>query len=64
MRFIIPSLAALFLAGCSGSQHSQPSRETTAACMEYQSMMTAPMPPEAMRRLQKACAASTRDRGE
>lgn len=58
MRFILASLTAVFLSGCASNTPPQP--HETAACMNYRSMMTAPMPPDAMRRLQEKCAASRR----
>lgn len=59
MRIILASLTAVFLAGCTCNSHKPPKHET-AACMNYRSMMTAPMPPDAMQRLQEKCAASRR----
>ncbi|KGB23403.1 hypothetical protein ApDm4_2037 [Acetobacter pomorum] len=41
------------LAGCAQQPHHRSG--DTSACMNYRSMMTAPMPPEAMQRLQKQC---------
>ncbi|MBM3099148.1 hypothetical protein JRX38_14245 [Gluconobacter cerinus] len=57
MRLILAMLTAVFLTGCGCNSHKPQSHET-AACMNYRSMMTAPMPPDAMQRLQERCAAS------
>ncbi|KXV57151.1 hypothetical protein AD947_09440 [Acetobacter tropicalis] len=46
------------LAGCAQQLHHRSG--DTPACMNYRSMMTAPMPPEAMQRLQKQCEDSMR----
>lgn len=59
MRLILASLTAAFLAGCSCHSHALLKHET-AACMNYRAMMTAPMPPDVMQRLQEKCAASRR----
>ena len=59
MRLILASLTAVFLTGCACHSHKLPKHET-AACMNYRAMMTAPMPPDAMQRLQEKCAASRR----
>ena len=59
MRIILASLTAVILAGCTCNSH-KPQHHETAACMNYRSMMTAPMPPDAMQRLQEKCAASRR----
>jgi len=42
------------LAGCRSSEPPEPT-ETTPACYKYQLMMTAPMPEEAMQRLEREC---------
>ncbi|WP_048839579.1 hypothetical protein [Acetobacter cibinongensis] len=44
------------LSGC--AQQPRQRLGDTSACMNYRSMMTAPMPPEAMQRLQKQCEVS------
>ncbi|WP_215750433.1 MULTISPECIES: hypothetical protein [unclassified Gluconobacter] len=54
MRLILASLAVVILAGCT----RKPQLHETAACINYRSMMTAPMPSDAMQRLQEKCAAS------
>ncbi|GFE98160.1 hypothetical protein DmGdi_32330 [Gluconobacter sp. Gdi] len=59
MRFILISLTAVFLAGCACNSH-EPQPHETAACMNYRTMMTAPMPPDAMQWLQEKCEASRR----
>lgn len=59
MRLIFASLTAVFLAGGTCHSHEPPKHET-AACMDYRAMMTAPIPPDAMQRLQEKCAASRR----
>lgn len=46
------------LAGC--AQQYQPQSHDTPACMNYRAMMAAPMPAQAMQRLQKQCEASLR----
>ena len=43
------------LTGCHSSEPSAEPTDTTPACYKYQSMMTAPMPEEAMLRLKREC---------
>lgn len=57
-NWIIIIILTAALSGCAHQPHHRPS--DTAACMNYRSMMTAPMPPEAMQRLQKQCEVSMR----
>lgn len=57
MRLILASLSAVFLTGCACHSHALPKLET-AACMNHRAMMAAPMPRDAIRRLQERCAAS------
>lgn len=57
MRLILASLAAVILAGCIRHPHNSQPHEA-AACMNYQIMMTAPIPLNAIQRLRKKCAAS------
>lgn len=52
-RFMIVLLTCTLLAGCAHRHF-----DDTPACMNYHSMMTAPMPAQAMQRLQKQCEAS------
>lgn len=48
-------LACMLLAACT-TQPATPEQQTeTSECMNYRAMMTAPMPPDAMQRLHKAC---------
>lgn len=54
----IQSIACVFLlVGCSTPQ-KQPSGSPTLACMQYGTMRTAPMAPDAMKRLELACQRS------
>lgn len=50
---IVAYLLLMLLTACVNApiQQKQPSK----ACLEYQQMMTAPMPREAMQKLQKKC---------
>lgn len=55
-------LSFLFIALLYGCASASPKMHTeTQACMNYHSMMTAPMPPDAMQRLKQACEASKVD---
>ncbi|MCG0993894.1 hypothetical protein LHT11_01595 [Acetobacter indonesiensis] len=54
----IMAILTTMLAGCAQQFDHRPS--DTPACMNYRFMMTAPMPPEAMQRLQKQCEVSMR----
>lgn len=48
-------LTSMLLAACT-TQPAPPKQPTeTPECMNYRAMMTAPMPPDAMQRLNKAC---------
>lgn len=55
---ISAALACLAIASCTSGSKPQPAHDETAECMRYRSMMTAPMPPDAMERLRLACHAS------
>ena len=44
------------LLGCTTAELQQPS--SSAACLQYRGMMTAPLPPEQMQQLKAACDAS------
>lgn len=57
-RPISAALACLAIASCTSGTKPQPAHNETAECMKYRSMMTAPMPPDAMERLRMACEAS------
>lgn len=47
------------VAACATKPESRPlASEETPECMNYRSMMTAPMEPAAMKRLQEACERS------
>ena len=52
MRLILASLAAVILAGCIRHPHNSQPHEA-AACMNYQIMVTAPIPLNAIQRLRK-----------
>ncbi|ACI52175.1 putative lipoprotein [Gluconacetobacter diazotrophicus PA1 5] len=47
---------ALVVAGC--AERPQHEHRETPECMNYRAMMTAPMAPDAMKRLQARCEAS------
>ncbi|HDS7716153.1 TPA: hypothetical protein QH565_003516 [Klebsiella aerogenes] len=49
---------ALSLAGCATHQNSEHGMKETKECMQYRSMMTAPLPPEAMDNLKEKCEQS------
>ncbi|PYD48396.1 hypothetical protein C3920_04985 [Novacetimonas pomaceti] len=54
--WITATVIALSLASCS---HRHPrERQETPACVNYHAMMTAPMPPDAIRKLQEQCEKS------
>lgn len=55
---ISAALACLAIASCTSGVKPQPVHDDTAECMKYRSMMTAPMPPDAMERLRMTCEAS------
>lgn len=55
MKYICVGFIALILAACSTTQKEH---KETAACMNYQHMMTAPMPSDAMERLKQKCIES------
>jgi curli biogenesis system outer membrane secretion channel CsgG len=48
-------LAVVFLGACASQTDATQQASETPACMNYRSMMTAPMPPDAMARLKQAC---------
>ncbi|AQU87800.1 hypothetical protein B0W47_10270 [Komagataeibacter nataicola] len=57
-RWCLTAMLGLTLAGC--TQHPPHRQHDTPECMNYRAMMTAPMPPDAMKRLQARCEASRR----
>ncbi|MEG3348157.1 hypothetical protein FYB92_03120 [Novacetimonas sp. GS1] len=57
----ITTILGLTLAACAPPPTYR--QHDTPACMHYRAMMTAPMPPDAMHRLQAQCDAS-RQRGK
>ena len=59
LRIILSFLLISLLYGCAST--SPKMHTETQACMNYRSMMTAPMPPDAMQRLKQACEASKVD---
>lgn len=59
MRLILFFAATVSIAGCSDKT---PDGKVTTECMTYQHMMTAPMSPDAMQRLQDNCIASQKHR--
>lgn len=54
LRMIILPLIVASLTSCQTHHRSQPT-QTTASCYQYQLMMTAPMPEQAMNRLKQQC---------
>lgn len=59
MRLAAVASLVFVLSACSNGSDKPPKNETEA-CMNYRAMMTAPMPPDAMQRLQEKCSASRR----
>ena len=59
MRLAAMVPLVFILSACANGSYKPP-KDETAACMNYRSMMTAPMPPDAMKQLQKKCAVSRR----
>ena len=59
LRIILSFLFIAFLYGCAST--SPKIHTETQACINYRSMMTAPMPPDAMQRLKQACEVSKVD---
>lgn len=56
-RWIVLCMAVVVQGGC---DHPRRLTQETPECMDYRAMMTAPMPPDAMRRLQARCVESRR----
>lgn len=53
---VVSLFSVVFLTECSARPHA--SAEETAACHEYHAMMTAPLPPDVMRRMETDCMRS------
>ncbi|MFP3517036.1 hypothetical protein SB766_12660 [Pseudomonas sp. SIMBA_077] len=58
MQKITVMAAMALLVGCSTTEPDKAPFHDTQACMNYRSMMTAPMAPDAMQRLKLACEQS------
>jgi len=55
---IIAAMSITSLTACLSPQARQPMQQETKECMNYRTMMTAPMPPDAMQRLKVQCEQS------
>lgn len=56
MKILSVITLGLLLTACATQQPKY--KQPTQACMEYQAMMTAPMPPDAVERLRVKCELS------
>ncbi|MBS0856504.1 MULTISPECIES: hypothetical protein [unclassified Tatumella] len=52
LKLLMPLLLLPLLAGCSPDKSAD---QTTRQCLEYQHMMTAPLPPDVHAGLEKQC---------